>query len=117
LRPGSVSFRDGIEEAADLEGISILPADVLEQVERKSAVRAALLVLPEDRRGVLVGKYVEGLSVETIATRMGKTPKAVESLLSRARQQMRDLLGGYMTPLDGEREVVQRPSDDESIES
>jgi len=90
---------------------------VLEQVERTSVVRAAMLVLPGDRREVLVGKYVEGLSVETIAARMGRTPKAVESLLSRARQQMRHLLGGYMTPLGREQEAVQRPSDDKRTES
>jgi RNA polymerase sigma-70 factor (ECF subfamily) len=110
--PGSISFHDGIEEAADLEDTPILPEDVLEQVERESVVRAAMLVLPADRRDVLVGKYGDGLSVETIAERMGKTPKAVESLLSRARQQMRGLLSACMTPLDREREAVQRPSDD-----
>jgi len=112
LGPGSIPFRDGIEEAANLEGAPILPEDVLEQVERTSVVRAAMLVLPGDRREVLAAKYVEGLSVETIAARMGKTPKAIESLLSRARQQMRALLGEYMTPPDREREAVQRPSDD-----
>ncbi len=110
--PGSISFRDGIDEGADLEDTAILPEDVLEQVERESVVRAAMLVLPDDRREVLVGKYVEGLSVETIAARMGKTPKAVESLLSRARKQMRNLLGGYLTPVEREREAAQRPSDD-----
>jgi RNA polymerase sigma-70 factor (ECF subfamily) len=85
----------------DLETAAILPQDVLEQVERAGAVRAALLVLSEDRRTVLVCKYVEGLSVEVIAGRLGKTAKAVESLLTRARGQMRSLLGGYPATLDG----------------
>lgn len=89
---------DAAEQAADLEGDSILPEDVLEQVERTSVVRAAMLVLSEDHRKALIWKYVEGLSVDAIAERMGRTAKAAESLLSRARQEMRALLRGYMTP-------------------
>ena len=85
----------------DLETAEILPQDVLEQVERAEAVRAALLVLSEDRRTALLCKYVQGLSVEAIAKRLGKTAKAVESLLTRARDQMRSLLGGYASSHDG----------------
>jgi RNA polymerase sigma-70 factor (ECF subfamily) len=100
--PRSLSGQFG--EAAELGDIGVLPKDVLEQVERVSIVRAAILLLPEDRREVLLWKYVEGLSVETIAIRMGRTTKAVESLLSRAREQVRGLLGGYMWPRgDGRR--------------
>lgn len=86
------------EEVAELGDASILPEEVLEQVERVSVVRAAMLILPEDRREVLLWKYVQGFSVETIAIRMGRTAKAVESLLSRAREQVRGLLGSYMMP-------------------
>ena len=89
-----VSAEAFVESADD----SLLPEDVLEQVEEKSVVRAAMLLLPADRREALVGKYIEGLSVGAIALRMEKTAKAVESLLSRARQQMRDLLHEYITP-------------------
>jgi len=100
------------EEVAELGDSSILPEDVLEQVERVSVVRAAILLLPDDRREVLLWKYVEALSVETIAIRMGRTAKAVESLLSRAREQVRGLLGGYMMPRgDGQR--VSKESSDE----
>ena len=66
----------------------------MEQVEHISVIRAAILVLPDDRRKVLIWKYVEGLSVDAIAMRMERTTKAVESLLSRAREQLRDLLSG-----------------------
>jgi RNA polymerase sigma factor (sigma-70 family) len=69
------------------------------QTERIAALRAALFRLSEDRREVLLDKYVRGLSYEEIAARRGKTTKAIESLLSRARQEVRDLLkacpGGY----------------------
>jgi RNA polymerase sigma-70 factor, ECF subfamily len=90
-----------------LETAEILPQDVLEQVERAAAVRAALLVLSEDRRVALVCKYVEGLSVEAIAVRLGRTAKAIESLLTRARGQMRTLLSGYPATLDGMAEADQ----------
>ena len=74
-----------------------------------------MLLLPDDRREVLTWKYVEGLPVDTIAARMGKTAKAVESLLSRARQQMRDLLRGYMTPCGDGPGAVKGTSNGQSI--
>ncbi len=74
---------DRFEESADPEDLSVLPEDALEQVERASVVRAAILVLPDDRRKALLWKYMEGLSVDEIAVRTGRTAKAVESLLSR----------------------------------
>jgi RNA polymerase sigma-70 factor, ECF subfamily len=91
---------DDVRETASMEDDLLLPEDVLEQVERTSAVRAAMLILSEDRRCVLLWKYTDGLSVEAIAARTGKTAKAVESLLSRARQQLRELLRGYMATSD-----------------
>ena len=104
LAGNPTSLSDQFGEAAELGDTSILPEDVLEEVEQRSVVRAAMLVLPDDRRKVLLWKYLEGLSVETIAIRMGRTAKAVESLLSRTREQMRGLLGGYMMPCgDGQR--------------
>ena len=104
LGGNGTSFSGQFEESAEWGEISVLPEDVLEQVERVSVVRAAILLLPDDRREVLLWKYAEGLSVKTIAIRMGRTAKAVESLLSRARQQVRGLLGGYMMPCgDGQR--------------
>jgi len=108
--PTSPSDRFG--EAAELGEISVLPKDVLEQVERVSVVRAAILALPDDRREVLLWKYVEGLSVETIAIRLGRTAKAVESLLSRAREQARGLLGGYMMPCGDGRRVSKESSNE-----
>ncbi len=107
-----ISLNGQFGEAAELGDVSVLPRDVLEQVERGSVVRAAILLLPDDRREVLLWKYVEGLSVETIAVRMGRTAKAVESLLSRAREQMRGLLGGYVMPCDDGRRTSKEPSNE-----
>ena len=60
--------------------------------EQLSQVRAALALLPNDRRELIEGKYVEGLSVRQLAERSGKSAKAVESLLQRARTELRQLL-------------------------
>ena len=112
LAGNATSFSGQFEEAAELGDISVLPKDVLEQVERVSVVRAAILLLPDDRREVLLWKYVERLSVETIAIRLGRTAKAVESLLSRAREQVRGLLRGYMMPCGDGRRVSKESSNE-----
>jgi len=76
---------------------AIVPDDVIEHLEQAAVVQAALLALPPERRRMLVDKYVEDLSVNHIAARTGKSPKAVESLLSRAREQFRALLRRYFS--------------------
>jgi RNA polymerase sigma-70 factor (ECF subfamily) len=112
LAGNPASLNGQIEAAVELGNRSVLPEDVLEQIERLTAVRAAMLRLPDDRRQALVWKYVEGLSVKTIAVRTGRTAKAVESLLSRAREQMGNLLRWYMTPC-GEGRKTSRESSHE----
>ena len=89
---------DGVDGA-------LLPEDMIEQLERSAVVRAALLVLPLDRCQVLFDKYVDGLSVDQIAAKTGKSPKAVESLLTRARQQLRSLLRWYFSNSKGGKEA------------
>ena len=77
------------------------PPDLLEEVERADAVRAALLCLDADHRRVLMDKYVAGLTVQEIAERIGRSAKAVESLLSRARARLRALLAPYFSTTTG----------------
>jgi RNA polymerase sigma-70 factor (ECF subfamily) len=76
---------------------ALVPDDVIEHLEQAAVVQASLLALPAERRQVLVDKYVDELSVSQIAVRTGKSPKAVESLLSRAREQFRTLLRWYFS--------------------
>jgi RNA polymerase sigma-70 factor, ECF subfamily len=76
---------------------SIPPPELLIGVERADVVRAALLCLHDGSRRVLLDKYAEGLSVAEIAARSGRSAKAVESLLSRARGQLRALLRPYFS--------------------
>lgn len=60
--------------------------------ERAALLRASLEALPENWQSVLQNKYHLGLSVREIAELMRTSPKAIESILSRARQRLRDLM-------------------------
>jgi RNA polymerase sigma-70 factor (ECF subfamily) len=71
------------------------PPEIMEQLERRDVVRAAMLCLPEDRRRVLLGKYVDGLTMSELAASTSRTEKAVESLLSRSKAQLRAMLAHY----------------------
>lgn len=73
---------DAILEAVDREP---LPEWVLERAETQELVGATLSSLPPDYRDALVHKYVDGLSVNQMASRYGKGAKATESTLHRAR--------------------------------
>ena len=53
-------------------------------------VAYALAGLPPHYESMLRAKYLDGLSVQEIADGTGDSPKAVESLLSRARQAFRE---------------------------
>ena len=90
---------NGQREAVHEIDAGALPApELLEDRERTSIIRAALLRLSRDHKDVLLKKYGDGLSIQEIADHSGRTPKAVESLLSRARDQLRTLLRPYFQP-------------------
>jgi RNA polymerase sigma-70 factor, ECF subfamily len=79
-------------EAADSE---LVTADMSKPSangrHRQEAIARALDALSEREEVVLRAKYLEGKSVAEIARDSGDTPKAVESLLSRARQAFREV--------------------------
>jgi RNA polymerase sigma-70 factor (ECF subfamily) len=62
-----------------------IPDEVLQLKETKDLVGATLSSLPTNYRDVLIAKYVDELPVNEIAERTHKSPKATESLLTRAR--------------------------------
>lgn len=59
----------------------------------RTAGRVALTLdaLPDRYEHVLRCKYLDGMSVVEIATATGQSEKAIESLLTRARQAFRDI--------------------------
>jgi RNA polymerase sigma-70 factor (ECF subfamily) len=63
------------------------------QQELRSGVEAALSKLPGEQRIVLVLRYLDRLPVREIATTIGRSEKATESLLSRAREAFRKAYG------------------------
>jgi RNA polymerase sigma-70 factor (ECF subfamily) len=72
------------------------PTRRLVQQELSDVVRAALDGLNERQKLAVVLNKFEGMGYAEIADVMGLTPKAVKSLLSRARATLRDLLQGYI---------------------
>jgi RNA polymerase sigma-70 factor (ECF subfamily) len=57
--------------------------------ETKADVITILADLTDDYRYMLTAKYIENLSIEEIASAIGKTYKATESMLTRAREAFR----------------------------
>jgi RNA polymerase sigma-70 factor (ECF subfamily) len=64
----------------------------MESEEVRQSVHQALADLPQDYQEVLVLKYLKDMPVLAISQIMGRSPKSVEGLLSRARKAMRDSL-------------------------
>jgi len=62
----------------------------------RDLVNRALASLPQRQAAALVGKYVAGYTVEELARRAAVTPKAVESLLSRARAAFRSVFSALL---------------------
>ena len=66
------------------------PDAIVERRELARLVRATLDRLPVHYGNALDWKYIHGLPVREVATRLGISDKAAESLLTRARQAFRD---------------------------
>ena len=64
--------------------------------EEAESIARALGGLPEHYEMVLRAKYLDQQSVAQIAAQRGESVKAVESLLTRARQALREALGEYV---------------------
>src|ERR1700742_4636559 len=78
------------------------PAHNLQQQELADVIRQALDGLNERQRMAIVLNKFEDMNYAEIAEVMGLTTKAIKSLLSRARMNLRTALAGYVY-MDGER--------------
>lgn len=65
--------------------------------ETRNAVTTAVAQLPPDQRLALLFRYLDGMSVREVSAALGRSEKATESLLSRARDGFRRAYGG---PID-----------------
>ena len=66
-----------------------LTDDVLEREETREMVNTTMSQLPSHYREALEAKYVHRQSIREIATQSATSDKAIESLLTRARQAFR----------------------------
>jgi RNA polymerase sigma-70 factor (ECF subfamily) len=92
-RPAAEPFEESPEIQAALESLAALddsPEDELRRKEIARLVQTVLDFLPAGYGDALEWKYALGLSVKEIAERLKLTPKAAESLLTRARQAFRN---------------------------
>ncbi|MFC1636875.1 RNA polymerase sigma factor [Planctomycetota bacterium] len=69
-----------------------LPEEILMQQATRTHVVHALASLPDEYRTALVARYADGHSVKKVAQKLGKSYRATESLLSRARTAFRKAL-------------------------
>jgi len=94
-RPTESSADSDVVKQLEQTGDSGPPAHaVMESEEVRQSVHQALADLPHDYQEVLVLKYLKDMPVLAISQIMGRSPKSVEGLLSRARKAMRDNLEG-----------------------
>jgi len=67
------------------------PPAAAEAAETSASVRSVMAAMDDQERLALEWKYIDGLSVREMADRLGRTEKAVESVLYRARAAFRTL--------------------------
>lgn len=78
----------------DLASEQPTPDRVMEQDETLAAVRAAIGRLPHDLKVTLLLHHFDRLSYREIGEITGCSERGIETRLYRARQQLRDMLGG-----------------------
>jgi RNA polymerase sigma-70 factor (ECF subfamily) len=103
-RRREVQVAERLSESGNVRGLAEmaqaasgqLPTRILDKAEMRDVVRAALSVLNERQlMAVLLNKF-EGLGYAEIAEAMEMSSQAVKSLLSRARQALREVLEPYL---------------------
>ncbi len=77
------------ESAEELAGFDGDPAAAMEASELRREVGEAMARLGDLERTALEWKYIDGLTVREIAERIGRSDKAVEAVLYRARAEFR----------------------------
>lgn len=80
------------EDAPELIDPALIPEQRLAKLQQGDLINTALALLPNRQREALVLQYYQELSNIEAADLMGTSVEALESLLSRARRNMRTLL-------------------------
>ncbi|MBC8876319.1 MAG: sigma-70 family RNA polymerase sigma factor [Planctomycetes bacterium] len=82
-------FPNGVDDAPS-------PSQQADRAERDALIQIALNSLPADYRMAVVLRYFEGLSGVQIADAMGRSVKAVERLLARAKSALEPQLRNFL---------------------
>jgi len=77
------------------------PGVLAENKEKAAKLFAAMSRLPENQQTAFILKQVEGLTQKEIAAIMNLGEKAVESLIQRAKANLRKLLAGFLNDNEG----------------
>jgi len=83
-------FDEALPDVRALHRAPVRPDDLLDEVERRNRLRAAIEALPERCRLVMQLRWEEQLSHAEIADVLGISVKGVERQLSRGLQFLRD---------------------------
>ncbi|MDD4870058.1 MAG: sigma-70 family RNA polymerase sigma factor [Kiritimatiellae bacterium] len=85
---GKSSTRLGNLVAAD----QLTPSQAVSREEQLLRLADAIESLPEAQRDAVILKHCEGLSLEEVGKRLGRSPASVASLLRRGLKQLREQL-------------------------
>jgi RNA polymerase sigma-70 factor (ECF subfamily) len=91
---GGPALSASAEDLLELADGGPLPDDLLIRSAIRVRVIEALAELPDDYRSALLARYADGHSVEDVARLLGRSTKAAESVLSRAKAALRAALSG-----------------------
>ncbi len=75
------------------------PGRAYQRHEMSRLIQVALDGLPPRYGDALEWKYIQGYSVKEIASRLGISPEATQSLLARARRAFQDIYGAALRPV------------------
>lgn len=84
-------------ENSVVEKSGLMPTRQLDNAELMERVQVAILELNERQRMAVLLHRFEGMSYADIGAAMELSPQAVKSLLSRARENLREILENYVT--------------------
>jgi len=97
LNVASKAARHGRRAAAALESepaaSTLTQSHALRREERLERLRSALETLPAEQREVLLLVRIDGLAVNEVAHRIGKTPNAVTKLILLASRALKHVFG------------------------
>lgn len=92
---GSQPVQFGEDNVVEKSGL--MPTRQLDKAELMERVQVAMQSLNERQRMAVLLHRFEGMSYADIAAAMDLSPQAVKSLLSRARENLREILESYVT--------------------